>query len=46
MTDELLLTAEHMLAYIEYRLAARKAFRPDRHAAALKGVRTRREGRG
>jgi hypothetical protein len=40
--SELLLTSDHMLAFIEHKLAARKALRPDRQAAAQRGAETKR----
>jgi len=40
---ELLLTTEHISAYIDSRLAARKLLRPDRQAYARKGVETKRK---
>lgn len=36
------LTADHIAAYIDARLAARKLLREDRQRAARKGVETRR----
>jgi hypothetical protein len=36
------LTVDHMLAYIDARLEARKLLREDRQRAARKGVETRR----
>lgn len=36
------LTVDHIAAYIDARLAARKMLREDRHRAARKGAETRR----
>lgn len=43
MTDILELTTEHMIAYIDSRLAARKMLRADRQIAAKKGWSTRKK---